>query len=253
LAQNPEVLLPEQSAAKAKEVIQQSIQTLGGQAYLNVRDATCTGRRGQFASTGDLGGYAKFYDFTKLPDKDRTEYYKQRNIISVFNGDQGWDLDRGGVQQISAERVRENREELKHDVDYVFRYRLKELGMIFRYGGADIVELKEVDWVEIVDPMRNTLRIAFDRATHLPLRTVAIVRDRETRERTEEITYFSNYHPIQGVVTPFQVSRERNGKKIFQVFVDECKYNTGLSDSLFTRESLEQRFAELNKGKKKKK
>jgi len=251
-AQNPEALLPGQSAAKAKELIQEAIQALGGQAYLNVRDITYQGRLGQFATTGDLSGYAKFYDFTKLPDKDRTEFYKQRNIITVYNGDRGWDLDRGGVQEISADRVRENQESLKRDIDYVFRFRMKEEGMIFRYAGADIVDLKQVEWAEIVDPARNTLRIAFDLATHLPLRTVAIVRDRETRERSEEITFFSNYHPIQGVMTPLQVARERNGRKIFQVFLDECKYNTGLPDSLFTRESLEQRFGELNKGKKKK-
>jgi hypothetical protein len=251
-AQNPEALLPGQSAAKAKELIQEAIHALGGQAYLNVRDIAYTGRLGQFATTGDLSGYAKIYDFVKLPDKDRTEYFKQRNIIEVYNGDQAWSLDRGGVQEIPAEKVREDREASKRDVDYVFRFRLKEEGMIFRYAGADIVDLKQVDWVEIVDPMRNTLRIAFDSSTHLPLRTVAIVRDRETRERSEEITFFSNYHPIQGVLTPLQVARERNGRKIYQVFWEECKYNTGLADSLFTRESLEQRFGELNKGKKKK-
>ena len=64
--------------------------------------------------------------------------------------------------------------------------------------------------------------------------------------------YFSNYHTVQGIQTPLQVARERNGRKFFQVFYDECQYNTGLADSHFTKESLEQRFGELNKGKKKK-
>ena len=41
------------------------------------------------------------------------------------------------------------------------------------------------------------------------------------------------------------------GRKNYQAFYEGCQYNTGLADALFTRESLEQRFAELNKGKKK--
>ena len=37
------MLMPEQSEAKAKQILQQAIQGLGGSSYLNVRDITCTG------------------------------------------------------------------------------------------------------------------------------------------------------------------------------------------------------------------
>jgi hypothetical protein len=247
-----EVLLPEQSAAKAKEMIQKAIEALGGQAYLSVRDITRTGRYAQFGHAGDLTGYIKFYDYQKLPDKNRTEFSGKRNIIEVFNGDRGWELDRGGVVEASAESIEQFQEGLKKDVDYLFHYRLNEEGMIFRYAGSDIVDLKQVDWIEMVDRERRTVCIALERSTSLPIRTVYVVRDPATRQRTEEIEFFSNYHPVRGVQTPFQVTRERNGIKVYQVFFDDCQYNTNLSDSLFTRESLDQRWAELNKGKKKK-
>ena len=48
----------------------------------------------------------------------------------------------------------------------------------------------------------------------------------------------------------FQITRERNGIKIFQVFFDKCEYNTNLSDSLFTRESLDERWAKVGKKEK---
>ncbi|MFY9732690.1 MAG: hypothetical protein WAK24_18935, partial [Candidatus Acidiferrales bacterium] len=35
LAQNPQDMMPAESAAKAKEILQQAIQALGGTAYLN--------------------------------------------------------------------------------------------------------------------------------------------------------------------------------------------------------------------------
>ena len=39
-AQDSDQLMPEESAAKAKEILQQAIQALGGPAYLNVHDVT---------------------------------------------------------------------------------------------------------------------------------------------------------------------------------------------------------------------
>lgn len=251
-AQNPEVLLPEQSAEKAKALIQKSIQALGGPAYLGIHDITCSGRFAIFDRHGELGGYARFWDFTKLPDKNRTEYYKQRNIIQVRTAEAGWDMDRGGVVDAPPDDVENYKEGLKKDVDAILRARLNEEGMIFRYGGSDLVDLKQVDWVELVDRDRRSFRIAIDRATSLPIRAEITTRNPRTRERNVDTYYFSNYHGVQGVTTALQVARERNGRKVYQVFYDECQYNTGLADSFFTRESLEQRFAELNKGKKKK-
>ncbi len=249
-AQNPDTLSPEESAARAKKLIQQAIQALGGPAYLGVKDITRTGRFAQFGHSGELTGYIRFWDFTKLPDKSRTEFSKKRNIITVDTATQGWELDRGGVQEAPADEIAHYNESMKKDVDVLLRDRLNEPGLSFRWGGTDTLDLKQVDWVEIVDAERRTMRIALDRQTHLPVRAVYLTRDPVTRERTEEVEYFANYHTFQGVETPLQVTRERNGLKVFQVFFDECQYNTGLTDSLFTRESLEQRFAQLNKGKK---
>lgn len=246
------VLLPEESAAKAKELIQQTITALGGQAYLGVRDIYRSGRFAQFDSKGELGGYIKFFDYVKLPDKNRTEFFDKRNIIFITSGHEGWELDRGGVQESPAETIERAQEALYKDIDHLFRNRLDEEGLTLRYGGSDIVDLKQVDWVEVVDRDRRTLRIAIDRSSRLPLRAVYVIRDRRTRQRTEEIEYFSNYHPVQGVLTPFQVARERNGLKVYQAFFTETKYNTGLGDDFFSRSALEARWAELNKGKKKK-
>src|SRR5947209_15178110 len=85
-----------------------------------------------------LTGYTPFHDFSKLPDKDRTEYAKKGNIIDVYNGNQGWSMDRGGVQEASASAIEDYQAGLKKDVDQLLRFRLNEEGMNFRYGGSDI-------------------------------------------------------------------------------------------------------------------
>ncbi|MCL6482192.1 MAG: outer membrane lipoprotein-sorting protein, partial [Firmicutes bacterium] len=147
-----------------------------------------------------------------------------------------------------ATRYRRN---LRKDVlEYVFRYRLDEEGLAFRYQGSDVVDLKQVDWVELVDRERTSMRIALDRRTHLPIRVVIVSRDPHSRQRIEEVEYYANYHAVDGVMTPMQIQKQRNGINYYQVFFTAYRYNTGLDDALFTRAALEERWAKLNKKKK---
>jgi hypothetical protein len=247
------VLLPEQSAAKAKAILQQAIDALGGPVYLNVHDVTCEGRLSQFGHSGELNGFAHFVDYAQPPFKDRTENLPKRNIISVFNGDKGWELDRGGVSEATITDLATFQEDTKKDIDNILRHRIHEAGMIFRYGGLDVVDYKESDWVELVDSDNRTFRIAIARTDHLPVRKVVDTRNANTRMRNEEIEYYSNYHPINGIQTPYQITRERNGIKVYQVFFDKYEYNTSVPDSLFTKESLDERWEKVGKKEKKSK
>jgi hypothetical protein len=245
-----DVLTPDQSSAKAKQIVQQAIAGLGGPAYLNVKDITVEAKLGQFDHSGQLRGYAKIIDIAIPPDKDRTENLPKRNIIEVRNGDKGWDLDRGGVSEATITDMATSQEDTKKDIDNILRHRIHEPGMIFRYGGLDVVDYEECDWVELVDSDNRTFRLAISRSSHLPIRKVVDTRDANTRMRTEEIEYYSNYHPIDGVQSPFQITRERNGIKIYQVFFDKFEYNTGVSPQLFTKESLDERWEKVGKKEK---
>jgi hypothetical protein len=246
-AQDNVVLMPEQSTAKAKQLLQQAIDALGGSAYLNMRDMTCTGRASQFGHSGELDGFETFVNYVEPPTMDRTENLPQRNLIDVYNGDKGWTLDRGGVSEAAVTDLARFQDNVRKDLFNILKNRLHEDGMIFRYAGLDIVDLHEVDWVEMVDADDRTIRIAFARDTHLPLRKIVQTRDPKTRNVTEEIELFSNYHPLTGIQTPFQIERDRNGQKIYQIFFDKCDYNTGLPASLFTKESLDERWEKIGK------
>src|ERR1700758_5307749 len=74
---------------KGKVLIDQMIQALGGDAYLNIQDVSQQGRtysffHGQPTSTG-----VPFWRFTKFPDKERIEVTKHRDVVNVYIGDKG--------------------------------------------------------------------------------------------------------------------------------------------------------------------
>ncbi|HUK29933.1 MAG TPA: hypothetical protein VLV89_02395 [Candidatus Acidoferrum sp.] len=248
-AQNPDTIPAEKSAAMAKEIVQQMIAGLGGDTYLTVRDSDCTGRISQFGPlTGELGGFAEFHSYWIYPDKFRREITRKGIIIDVYNGNQAWSLDRGGVTDLDPNVAATFQAGLKTAFDPLIRYRLKEPNLEYRYRGYDVVDLKQTDWVEITDSEERAFRIAVDRGTHLPVRFIVTTRDPKTGDPTSDTTIYSNWHPESGVEMPLQISREKDGKRVQQSFYYGCKINSGVLPELFTKQDLERRW----KGKKSK-
>src|SRR5262249_22777229 len=72
-AQNPETMSPEASAAKAKQILKQLLDALGGPLYLNVKSISCDGRMAQFGHSEAMTGYIAFREYRSYPDKRRIE------------------------------------------------------------------------------------------------------------------------------------------------------------------------------------
>jgi hypothetical protein len=268
-AQNPDMVAPEASEARAKLILNQLIQGMGGPLYLDMRERQCDGRRAAIGHNGALAGYVQFKDSWEFPDKNRTDYTAHgRNtllgymigvqeldlshgglVITLFSGEHGWTMDRGGVSDMPEDTIAEFQEAVRRSSDNLLRLGLKDPDLGFRWGGLDTVDLREVDWVEITDREQRMYRLAVDRSTHLLIRSVVRVKDENNGQQREDVTIFTNYRPKGGVQVPMQVTRERDGRRIAQVFYDSCEINPPLPADYFTREALVQRFKETG-GKK---
>lgn len=269
-AQNPDTMMPEQSAAKGKQILRDLINGLGGPGYSEARESECSGRRALFGHDGGLVGYINYNDFRRYPDKARIEYIgKGRNtilqsligiddldfahggiVITLFNGDRGWTYDRSGVNEMPVTAVTDFQEQVKRSIDNLLRFRLNEPGMIIRFGGNDTVDLKQVDWVELTDTEGRKFRLAVGQSTHYLVRSVVSTQDPEYNQINEDSSIYTNYQLKDSVWTPMQVTREHNGRRTAQFFVDNCHYNPGFPDGLFAKDSLQKRGMELASKKK---
>ena len=250
-AQNPDNMMPEERTAKGKQVLEQLITALGGPTYLDIRESNCEGRLAQFGHSGELTGYTPFKVYWRYPDKNRTDFSKKGVIVNVYNGDRGWTLDKGGVSELSNAAVADFQEQAKRDINNLLRARLKEPGMSIRFGGTDVVDLRTVDWVEITDSEQRDFRLAVDRTTHYLVRSVVTLQDDTSPDRSVETRIFTNYQLMDGVWTPLQITLDRNGRRINQVFFQSCKYNPGFAEGFFTKAALEKRSSEVGVKKSK--
>jgi hypothetical protein len=263
-AQRPDTMMPEQSTAKAKQILADLINALGGPGYTEVRETQSQGRRVLFGHNGEPVGNIEFTEYRRYPDKVRTEYIGKSHhnilpyligvdgldlahggvIVTLYNGDQGWTFDRGGVNELPAASISDFQEQVKRNIDNLLRLRLKEPGLDVRFGGNDTVDLKQVDWVEITDSQERQFRLAVDRSTHLLIRSVVTTKDEETQQINEDVTIYSTYQLKGSVWTPLQISREHNGRRAVQIFYDALKYNPGFSDDIFDKSSLSKQVSQ---------
>jgi outer membrane lipoprotein-sorting protein len=248
-AQNPDTLLPEASTAKAKQILQDLIAALGAAAYMEIKESDCEGRLARFGHSGELTGYTNFKVYWRYPDKNRTDYAKKGVIINLYNGDHGWTLDRGGVTELPSGEVADFQEQAKRDINNLLRVRLKEPGIVIRFGGTDIVDLKTVDWVEIVDSEQRNFRLAVDHSSHLLVRSVVTIQDETRQDRSVLTNIYTNYQLMEGAYTPLQITSDRDGRRVSQVFFTFCKYNAGLPDDFFTKAALDKRYSEVGSKK----
>ena len=272
-AQNPDTVAPEQSAAMAKKILDQVIEARGGQPYLSMTERQCDGRRALIGHSGELAGYVGLKDAWGYPDKNRTDYIAHsRNtmlgfiigvqdldithggtVITLFSGDQGWIMDRGGVSEMPVGSVSQFQEAVKQNLDNLLRVTAKQEGTRLRWAGLGTVDLHPVDWVEMTDAGDLNVRVAVDRWTHLPLRSVVTTQDPEFNQTREDVAIYTNYQSKGGIQMPMQVTRERDGRRQLQVFYDDCHPNPGLPADFYTREALDKRFKEVGGKAKSKK
>ena len=223
----------QENARKAKALIDQAIQALGGDAYLNIQDISQEGRTysfhlGQPNSVGTI--YWRFY---KFPDKDRVEVTKKRDIIAVFNGDQGYEITYKGTRKQDAKDVSDYLRRRHYSLDWVLRKWLKEPGVALFYEGPTVAEQKSVEQVTIMNASNEGVTLYLDVNNPLPIKKTFSWRDPTDKQRNIEDEVYDNYRPVQGIMTPFSITRFYNGDMENQRFLTSVSFNQNLSDSLY--------------------
>jgi hypothetical protein len=220
---------------KARTMIDQMIQALGGQAYMNVQDYYAEGRSGSFHNES-LVGSGLYYRFWKWPDKDRIELTKQRDIVQLFVGDLAYEITYKGVRPINLEKEEKINQSIvrrHYSLENVLREWMKEPGILLLDEGPGISEGHLGEKITIINSRNESVTLMLDPATHLPLEKRFATRDPRYRDRDEEVTIYGDWKDIQGVTTPRMTVIKRNGETLATQIILNITYNMHPADSLF--------------------
>src|SRR6266513_5264810 len=105
---------------KATQSIDQMIEALGGQAYLDAKDIHTSGRFFSF-TRGDLTGSDIFSDYVKFPDMERAEFGTvKKKLITINRGKEGWKIvGKREPEPQGAAEAEEFLKGFKTEIDYV--------------------------------------------------------------------------------------------------------------------------------------
>ncbi len=231
--------------ARAKRVIDEAVAALGGRKFLSMEDRIESGRaysfyRDQLSGLSIATIYTRYVTVaegktgSELGVLEREAFGKNEDSGYVlFRENRGWEVNYHGFKEVESDRFDRYRDTTLHDILYLLRVRLNEPGLIFESRDYDVIENQPVEIVDITDSQNRVITAYFHETTKLPVRQAWVWRDPKTKERNEEITRFARYQEVNGIQWPEQITRERNGEKVYQIFSDSVLINQDLTDSQF--------------------
>jgi len=228
--------------ARGKRVVDEALAALGGDAFLRVEDRVETGRDYSFYDS-KLSGLSVATVYTrylvpapgKLAMRERENFgRKQDEGFVLFNESGAWEVNYHGAKPLEDQRFKNYQETELLNILYILRQRLAEPGLSFYSQGSDVFENQPVEIVDITDANGRTVTVYFSKFTKLPLRQSFRRRNPIYGDFDTEVTAFAKYHPTGGILWPYDIRRERNGDKIFEMYSETVEINQSLGDELFT-------------------
>jgi hypothetical protein len=222
----------------AQQVVEAAIEALGGEPYLNVKSSHSNGRH--FVFRQGRKAWVRYWDWTQFdPVKWRFQQGEgRRQLVQIYNLEQGvgWALEgRSTIKDLPEEDVRRFRKIVNEDVNVLLRSRIHEEGMmLFYYGPDDIAGSGNWEAVEFLDPTNLSVVVFFDRKTRLPAKVETHSTDAMGIRRKQEIE-FSNWHRIEGVMTPLRFDFYVDGEISSQRFLESISYNVAIPETHFQR------------------
>jgi hypothetical protein len=241
-AANPATDDAAKNAAQARAVLDAMIKAMGGDAWLNMKNQEREGHYAVFFHGNPDLGTTKFYEFHAWPDHDRTEFTTHRDVVQFYIGRQGWEVTYRGKKPLPADQVEEYLRRRDHSVETAVKVWMKDPNTILIYEGQQLAERHLADTVTLISSQNEAITIQVDAQTHLPLRRTFQWRDPEYHDKNTEAEEYDGYRTVDGIPTPYTVTRFKNDEMVRQIFIDRVSFNQNLPADFWNVDAVEHRI-----------
>ena len=227
----------QENANKAKAVLDQGIQALGGQAYLTIRDREQQGKTYGFHHGRSSGAGYPFWGFFEFPDKERIELTKERDIAQLYVGNKGYEITYKGPHLLEKKDLEDYLRRRRFSLDTVLRTWVNDPSVVLLYEGFAIAAQHPSQRVTLINAQDESVTLYFDNDTHLPVKKSFTWRDPLDRQKNLEEEVYENYRQVSGVMAPYNVTRYFNEDMASQRFLNNVTINQGLDPAMFDQNS----------------
>ena len=216
------------NAKQARAVLDAMVQALGGDAWLNLKNREQHGHVAAFFRGTPDPGTTEIFDFHSWPDHDRVDVTKHRDYVQFWVGREGWEVTYRGKKAIPQEQVDDYMRRRDHSIEMAVKVWLKDPKTILVYEGQHLAERHLAEQVTLISASNEAITILTDVQTHLPLKRSFQWRDPVYKDKNTDTEEYDDYHPVQGLPTPYTITRWKNDEMVRQFFIDRVTYNEDL-------------------------
>jgi hypothetical protein len=230
------------NAAQARAVLDAMVKALGGPAWLNMKNQLRQGHTAAFYHGKPSGGTTKYWEFHAWPDHDRIEYTEHRDVVQFYIGRAGTEVTYRGKAPLPQEQVDDFLRRRDHSIETAVKSWLNDPRTILIYEGQRLAERHLADQVTLISAANEAVTILTDVETHLPLRRTFEWRDPLYKDKNLDAEEYDDYHLVDGLPTPFTLTRFKNDDMVSQRFLDKAIYNQDLPADFWSIDAAERRI-----------
>jgi hypothetical protein len=221
------------NADKARATLDAMVRALGGPQWLALQNVYMEGRVSGFYQGKPTGAISDFHQWRAPSGEERVELGKKHDDIEIFAGEQCWEATYRGKKPLPKEICDDFLRRRNHSIDIAVRSWLKNPNTILISEGQTLSERHLTDQVTLISPANDSITIQIDAETHLPRSRTFQWRDPLYKDKNEEREEYDDYHTIEGIPTPFSITRFHNGDENSQRYLYKAAYNVPLPPDAF--------------------
>jgi len=237
---------------RGRQLLDQMVAALGGQAWLDRKDVREQGQSAAFFRGQPNGTVIEFKLARQFADATHPEAVrigflsyrgmivpgKKTDIVQIWTGDTGYEVTYKGKATLPKEQVEDYYRRRAHSIESVIHDWLKAPGVMVVAEGTTMVERRMADKVSVLSANNDAVTIELDATSHLPLRRTFQWRNTTFKDYDEDAEEYDDYHTFQGLPTALAITRYHNGDMASQTFLRSVEYNTGLPPDMFNPDIL---------------
>lgn len=220
------------SPRQAHAALAATIEALGGPAWVGLRTSREHVRIATFFQGNPTGEVADAVILREHPNKERVELDKGR-VVEIYFGPSGWEITYKGKKNLTTEKVKDHLRWQRHSLQRVLDQWIGDPATVILDEGSEQVERHLAEKFTLMNAASNAVTLDVDAENHLPLRLSFEWRDPRFHDKNVDAVEYDNYHRINGISTPFTVTRTHNGEIVEQKFVLQAEYNVDVPENLF--------------------
>jgi hypothetical protein len=226
------------NSGKARAELEAMLNALGGPRWLALQNTWTYGRVSGFYQGKPTGAIENYYEWSTPSGQIRIEYGKKHDDVEILTGNGCWEATYLGKRALPKDICDDAMRRRDHSIDMALRVWMNEPGVLLIDDGQTLSERHLTDQVTLINSQNDSITIQMDAETHLPRSRTFQWRDPVYHDKDTDREEYDNYHLVDGLPTPFSITRFHNGDMTSQRFLYKAAYNVPLPPNGFDIDAI---------------